>query len=106
MRVVLEEIFLLLSFSEAVAAVMIVSATLSITSVGGVPVGIDMSMIEDYMMAREINRVCGEVDNVVQESLHFLEELDTLAGSLVLVEKWVSFSKEIQRKYKERVLQL
>ncbi|GKD55069.1 hypothetical protein Tco_1288456 [Tanacetum coccineum] len=88
-----------------VAAVTIVSATLSITSTGGVPVGIAMSMIEDYMMAREINRVCGEVDNVVQESLHFLEELDTLAGQPVL-EKMGEFFKEIQRKDKERVLQL
>ncbi|GKD53252.1 hypothetical protein Tco_1286639 [Tanacetum coccineum] len=58
-----------------VAAVKIVSATLSITSTSGVPIGIAMSMNEDYMMAMEINKVCGEVDNVVQDRFHYLEEL-------------------------------
>ncbi|GJW90694.1 hypothetical protein Tco_0168247 [Tanacetum coccineum] len=63
------------------------------------------SMIEDYMLAREINRVCGEVNSAVEERSHFLQELDKLVGRHV-VEKMAEFLKEIQRKDKERVLQL
>ncbi|GKC85873.1 hypothetical protein Tco_1141590, partial [Tanacetum coccineum] len=63
------------------------------------------SMNEDYMMAMEINKVCGEVDNVVQDRFHYLKELDTLAGQPML-KKMGEFFKEIQRKDKERVFQL
>nr|GEV39270.1 reverse transcriptase domain-containing protein [Tanacetum cinerariifolium] len=64
-----------------------------------------MSMIEDYMLAREINRVSGKVYSAFEERSHSLQELDTLAEPPV-VEKMVDFLKEIQRKDKERVLQL
>ncbi|GJS24584.1 hypothetical protein Tco_0453216 [Tanacetum coccineum] len=63
------------------------------------------SMNEDYMMAREINRVCGELNDIVMERSRFIEELDSLVGWLV-PEKMAELLKEIQRKDDQRVSQL
>ncbi|GJZ36946.1 hypothetical protein Tco_0583137 [Tanacetum coccineum] len=64
-----------------------------------------MSIIEDCRLMREINMVCGEVANVVQERGYFLEKLDMFAGRVV-PEKTVEFLKEIQGKDRQKMLQL
>ncbi|GJZ72787.1 hypothetical protein Tco_0636933, partial [Tanacetum coccineum] len=64
-----------------------------------------VSIVEDCRLAREMNRMCGEVANVVQERAYFLEELDTFAGRVV-PEKTAEFLKEIQGKDKEKMLQI
>nr|GEZ35900.1 hypothetical protein [Tanacetum cinerariifolium] len=87
-----------------VALATIVSATLCITS-AGVPVDNCLVMSKDYRMVREINRVCGELNGVIEERSCLLEELDILVGWLA-PEKMVEFLKEIQRNDEERVLQL
>ncbi|GKF33456.1 hypothetical protein Tco_0106656 [Tanacetum coccineum] len=64
---------------------------------------IDMwSMIEDYMLAREITRVSGEVNNMVIAQSQFLEELDSL-GTHYVPAKIAEFFHEIQRKDSEIV---
>nr|GEY01415.1 hypothetical protein [Tanacetum cinerariifolium] len=52
------------------------------------------SIIEHYMLDREINRVCADVANVVDKRDEFLQELDTLVGRNV-PEKTTEFLKEI-----------
>nr|GEU96891.1 hypothetical protein [Tanacetum cinerariifolium] len=59
----------------------------------------------EIWLAREMNRLCGEVANVFQERAYFLEELDTFAGRVV-PEKTDEFLKEIQGKDKEKMLQI
>ncbi|GKD61809.1 hypothetical protein Tco_1299318, partial [Tanacetum coccineum] len=63
------------------------------------------AVIEDCMLAKDINRLCEEVVVVVEERVHFLEELDCLPGRIV-PEKTVEFLREIQRKDTEKLLQL
>ncbi|GJZ35148.1 hypothetical protein Tco_0580965 [Tanacetum coccineum] len=63
------------------------------------------SIIDDYRMARETNRLCREVVTMVEERSLFLEELDSLPGRRV-PEKMAEFLLETQRKDTERLLQL
>ncbi|GKB45185.1 hypothetical protein Tco_0890127 [Tanacetum coccineum] len=62
-------------------------------------------IIEDCRLARETNRLCGEVVAVVEERALFLQELDTLPGRLV-PEKMAEFLRETQSKDTKRMLQL
>nr|GEZ15616.1 Gag-Pol polyprotein, putative [Tanacetum cinerariifolium] len=64
------------------------------------------SIVEERRLAREMNRLCGEVANVVQERAYFLEELDTFAGRVVPEKTDDEFLKEIQGKDKEKMLQI
>ncbi|GJQ94673.1 hypothetical protein Tco_0005812 [Tanacetum coccineum] len=63
------------------------------------------STIEDYRLARDINRVSGEVNNVVVERSQFLEELNSL-GVRPVPAKMAEFLKEIQTKDRETVAKL
>ncbi|GJY22052.1 hypothetical protein Tco_0394618 [Tanacetum coccineum] len=63
------------------------------------------SMIEDYRLASEINRVAREVNNVVVVKDQFLEELDSL-GVLPMPAKMAEFLREIQMRDKETVAKL
>ncbi|GJV79047.1 hypothetical protein Tco_1519416 [Tanacetum coccineum] len=63
------------------------------------------AIAEDYILGREINRICGELAVVVREMDHFIEELDVLAGRRVL-DKTVEFLKETQAKNGQQILQL
>ncbi|GJZ04095.1 hypothetical protein Tco_0537370 [Tanacetum coccineum] len=63
------------------------------------------SMIEDYKLAEEINRVSREVNNVVIERSKFLEELESL-GVRHVPAKLAEFFKEIQTKDRETVEKL
>ncbi|GJT88912.1 hypothetical protein Tco_1070629 [Tanacetum coccineum] len=60
------------------------------------------SIIEDSRLAKETNRLCGEV---VEERAQFIQELDALLERLV-PEKMVEFLRETQSKDTERMLQL
>ncbi|GJU25132.1 hypothetical protein Tco_1163753 [Tanacetum coccineum] len=64
-----------------------------------------MSVVEDYRLAMEINRVTMEVDNVVSERAEFIEELDSL-GVRPVPAKLAEFLKEIQMKDQETVARL
>ncbi|GJY08383.1 hypothetical protein Tco_0375437, partial [Tanacetum coccineum] len=66
---------------------------------------IDWSMIKDYRLASEINRMAGEVNNVVVVKDQFLEELDSLGVRPVPV-KLAEFLREIQMRDKETVAKL
>nr|GEZ41321.1 hypothetical protein [Tanacetum cinerariifolium] len=61
-----------------------------------------MSVTEDYKLAREITRVSGKVNNVVITQAQFLEELDSL-GTRHVPAKMTEFFHEIQRKDCEKV---
>ncbi|GJR70069.1 retrovirus-related pol polyprotein from transposon TNT 1-94 [Tanacetum coccineum] len=63
------------------------------------------SIIEDSRLAKETNKLCGEMVDVVEERAQFLQELDALLGRLV-PEKMVEFLRETQSKDTERMLQL
>ncbi|GJY08385.1 hypothetical protein Tco_0375439 [Tanacetum coccineum] len=63
------------------------------------------SMIKDYRLASEINRMAGEVNNVVVVKDQFLEELDSLGVRPVPV-KMAEFLREIQMRDKETVVKL
>ncbi|GJY25732.1 hypothetical protein Tco_0400458 [Tanacetum coccineum] len=60
------------------------------------------SVVEDYRLAREINRVTMEVHNVVSARAEFIEELDSL-GVRPVPMKLAKFLKEIQLKDHETV---
>ncbi|GJZ10465.1 hypothetical protein Tco_0545224 [Tanacetum coccineum] len=66
---------------------------------------IDWSMGEDYRLASEINRVAGEVNNMVVVKDQFLEELDSL-GVRPVPTKMAEFLRERQMKDKETVAKL
>ncbi|GJU48545.1 hypothetical protein Tco_1218100 [Tanacetum coccineum] len=51
------------------------------------------AIIEDYMLAREINRICRDLAVVIEEMDHFIQELDVLVGRRV-PEKTAKFMKE------------
>ncbi|GJR01701.1 hypothetical protein Tco_0524685 [Tanacetum coccineum] len=63
------------------------------------------STIEDYRLAKDINRVSGEVNNVVVERSQFLEELDSL-GVRPVPTKMAEFLKEIQTNDRETMAKL
>nr|GEZ80816.1 hypothetical protein [Tanacetum cinerariifolium] len=63
------------------------------------------SMVDDYRLAGEINRVAIEVNNVVMQKDRFLEDLDSLGARHVPV-KMAEFLREIQAKDKETVKKL
>ncbi|GJX01572.1 hypothetical protein Tco_0185485 [Tanacetum coccineum] len=63
------------------------------------------SIIGDYRMAKETNKLCREVVTLVEERSLFLEELDSLPGRRV-PEKMAEFLRETQRKDTQRILQL
>nr|GEW66726.1 hypothetical protein [Tanacetum cinerariifolium] len=65
----------------------------------------DGSVVEDYRLAREINRVTVEVQNVVSVRAEFIEELDSL-GVRHVPPKLAKFLKQIQRKDQETMTQL
>nr|GEV69853.1 hypothetical protein [Tanacetum cinerariifolium] len=60
------------------------------------------SLTEDYMLAKEITRVSGEVNNVVIARAQFLDELDSL-GTRHVPAKMAEFFHEIQMKHCEIV---
>ncbi|GKB25973.1 hypothetical protein Tco_0865374 [Tanacetum coccineum] len=70
--------------------VIIVLATTSITSWGGVLAGTQRCIIQDSRIAMETNRLCGKVLAIVSEREHFLQELNSLPGQRVL-EKMAEF---------------
>ncbi|GKD97827.1 hypothetical protein Tco_1381724 [Tanacetum coccineum] len=61
------------------------------------------SVVEDYRLAIEINRVTMEVDNVVSTRAEFIKELDSLGVRPVLA-KLAEFLKEIQMKDRKTVV--
>ncbi|GJW42997.1 hypothetical protein Tco_0071796, partial [Tanacetum coccineum] len=63
------------------------------------------SISEDYRLASEINRVVGEVNNVVITKDQFLKELDRL-GVRPVPAKLAEFLREIQMRDKETVAKL
>ncbi|GKG54383.1 hypothetical protein Tco_0560038, partial [Tanacetum coccineum] len=63
------------------------------------------SVVKDYRLAMEINRVTMEVDNVVSARAEFIEELDSF-GVRHLPAKLAEFLKEIQMKDRETVARL
>ncbi|GJZ06848.1 hypothetical protein Tco_0540641 [Tanacetum coccineum] len=63
------------------------------------------SIIKHYRLAREINKVCADVANVVDKTTEFFQELDRLVGRDV-PDKTSGFFKEIQRKDRNKVSQL
>nr|GEV74216.1 hypothetical protein [Tanacetum cinerariifolium] len=63
------------------------------------------TVVEDYRLAREINRVTVEVYNVVSARAKFIEELDSL-GVRHVPTKPAQFQKEIQLKDRETMAQL
>ncbi|GJS59759.1 hypothetical protein Tco_0654543 [Tanacetum coccineum] len=67
-----------------------------------ISIGLKLDIVR---IAREINRVCADVANVVDERAEFLQELDRLVGRNV-PEKTTEFLKEIQRKDRNKVSQL
>nr|GEX83672.1 hypothetical protein [Tanacetum cinerariifolium] len=62
-------------------------------------------IIEDFIIARETSRLCGEMVAIVDEKEQFLQELDALPRRLVL-EKMAELLRETQNKYMQRMLQL
>nr|GEV82191.1 hypothetical protein [Tanacetum cinerariifolium] len=63
------------------------------------------SMVEDYGIARQINRMAMEVNNVNIQRERFIEELETL-GTRYGPGKMAEFLREIQRKDDETVANL
>ncbi|GKD21901.1 hypothetical protein Tco_1223604 [Tanacetum coccineum] len=55
-------------------------------------------IIQDSRIARETNRLCGEMVAIVDEREQFLQELDAFPGRLIL-EKMAEFLRETQSKY-------
>ncbi|GJX21096.1 hypothetical protein Tco_0223773 [Tanacetum coccineum] len=64
------------------------------------------SVVEDYRLAMEINRVTMEVDNVVSERAEFIEELDSLGVRPVPAETAEVFGWSIQMKDQETMARL
>ncbi|GJQ90601.1 hypothetical protein Tco_0001740 [Tanacetum coccineum] len=73
-----------------------------VTEIHTLSIDISLRDCEDYKIAREINRVALELNNVVTEKDRFLEELDSL-GVRPVPAKTAEFMREIQAKDKETV---
>ncbi|GJU49048.1 hypothetical protein Tco_1218603 [Tanacetum coccineum] len=57
------------------------------------------------MLAREINKLCGDLTAIIEEREYFVDEIDTLVDQFML-EKTVEFMKETQGKDMEKLLKL